>query len=99
MIDATGTCFHGVTIRATVGKMMALLGTPSCDENTGEDKVNYEWVRRLHGSKDVYAIYDWKEYRVLAESDVIEWHIGTRSAAVAHAVKEELTEAMAMVSG
>jgi hypothetical protein len=89
MIDATGTSFHGVTIRATVRKMCRLLGTPTVNTNYGSDKVNFEWVRKTDAG-DVFTVYDWKEYRVLSEDDVIEWHIGAHTSEASEQAKREI---------
>lgn len=86
MIDATGTSFHGTTVRATVQQMLAILGKPDDDSNTGEDKVNFEWVRKTD-SGNVFTVYDWKEYRSLAETDKVEWHIGAHSRAASEDAK------------
>lgn len=89
MIDATGTSFHGTMIRATVRQMAAVLGDPTHVTNTGEDKVNIEWVRRTD-SGDVYTVYDWKVGRPLADDDETEWHIGAHSQAVAEQARTEI---------
>ena len=94
MIDATGTSFHGTTVRATLKQMLAILGTPDDDSNTGDDKVNYEWVRKTDAG-DVFTVYDWKEYRVLDEGTTVEWHVGARSQAVAESAKGSIKMLMA----
>jgi hypothetical protein len=94
MIDATGTSFHGVTIRATVREMCRLLGTPTICTNYGTDKINFEWVRKTDAG-DVFTVYDWKEYRVLSEGDVIEWHIGSHTAESSKRAKQEIEAAQA----
>jgi hypothetical protein len=89
MIDATGTSFHGVTIRATVREMCRLLGTPKICTNYGTDKINFEWVRRTD-TGDVFTVYDWKEYRVLSEDDAIEWHIGSHTVDASEQAKKKI---------
>jgi hypothetical protein len=84
MIDATGTSFHGSTFFATPNQVFAILGTPDYVSNTGEDKINYEWVRKID-SGDVFTVYDWKEYRQIGWDQRVEWHIGGRSKAVSEA--------------
>ena len=44
----------------------------------GGDKVNFEWVME-NEEGEVFTVYDWKEYRVLDENELIEWHIGGHS--------------------
>ena len=38
-----GTSFHGVTIRASVDQLTKAFGDPTIVDNTGDDKVNFEW--------------------------------------------------------
>lgn len=75
----TGGSFHGVTISATVAELTAAFGPATIQGNDGRDKVNYEWCLQLDG--EPFTIYDWKEYRPLHPTEVIEWHIGGRSQA------------------
>ena len=81
MISAAGTSFHGITIKATPKQIFAIFGSPDDDSNTGEDKVNYEWIREM-ASGDVFTVYDWKEYRQIGWDEKIEWNIGSRSKSV-----------------
>ena len=39
------------------------------------DGLYLEWIMETD-SGDVFTIYDWKEYRILEETEIIEWHIG-----------------------
>lgn len=73
--STVGTCFHDTVIRATVEQLRQVLGEPVCEQNTGEDKVNFEWEMET-GDGTVFTVYDWKEYRVLDEDEIISWHIG-----------------------
>ena len=41
---ADGTSFFGVTIRSTINILTDALGHPQHYQNTGEDKVNVEWI-------------------------------------------------------
>jgi hypothetical protein len=94
MIDATGTSFHDATIRATLKQMLAMLGSPDDDSNTGEDKVNYEWVGTT-SSGDVYTVYDWKEYHQIGLDETVNWHIGAHSKAASNRALAELTGTLA----
>lgn len=69
------TSFHGDVIRASVNDLKAILGQPANDSNTGEGKVNFEWVMETDAG-GVFTVYDWKEYRPISEDELIEWHIG-----------------------
>ena len=66
-------CFSGCTIAATRKKLTEILGEPdNC--GTADDKVQYEWIFKINGK--ILTIYDWKEYRLFDENEVINWHIG-----------------------
>jgi hypothetical protein len=76
--SADGTSFHNTTITTTVNELVRVLGDPDDDSNTGEDKVNFEWVcETIDG--DVVTIYDWKEYRMIDVNEEIEFHLGGHS--------------------
>lgn len=81
MIDASGTSFHNDTLVATATELQATFGEADYWNNTGEDKVNLEWVLQT-AEGDVFTIYDWKTDEPLDLDRRIEWHIGARSKAV-----------------
>ena len=84
-----GTSFHGVVINTSIRKLKSVLGEPTIEDNTGEDKVNIEWgVITKEGI--VGTIYDWKEYRRLGEDDIVQFHIGGHSEEDTLKVKSEL---------
>lgn len=70
-----GTSFHGTVIVCSANELKTVLGEPTYEDNTGEDKVNLEWVCETENGK-VFTVYDWKEYRPISEDEEIEWHIG-----------------------
>jgi hypothetical protein len=87
--SADGTSFHNVTIKTSVNELIRVLGDPDDDSNTGEDKVNFEWVcERENG--DVVTIYDWKEYRMIDVNEKIEFHLGGHNALSIFNGKEDL---------
>jgi hypothetical protein len=79
--STSGTSFQDVTIRASVQDLTRALGEPSYVDNSGEDKVNFEWELETRDG-DVFTIYDWKEYRKLDLDEQIEWHIGSNSRSI-----------------
>lgn len=87
-----GTSFHDITIRTTVHTLRKIMGKPLYISNDGEDKVNYEWVMETNDG-DVFTVYDWKEYKVLDEHEIIDFHIGGHSKAVTEQAKNELYDA------
>ena len=91
--SASGTSFHGTTIAASVNDLKKVLGTPKYSGNDGEDKTNFEWSMETD-SGDVFTVYDWKEYRVLEEDEIVEWHIGGKSSRVTNRARMEIGEAL-----
>ena len=86
-----GTSFHGVVINTSIKKLKSILGEPTIQDNTGEDKVNVEWgVITKQGI--VGTIYDWKEYRRLGEDDIVQFHIGGKTEEDTLKVKNELVK-------
>ena len=67
--------FHGITITTTVNKLIEAIGEPYWENNSGEDKSNYDFLLPV---EDFEAfVYDWKEYRPIRPDESIEFHIGT----------------------
>ena len=87
--NTDGTSFHQVTFKATVNQLKQTFGEPSMEDNTGEDKVNFEWDMETEEG-DVFSIYDWKEYKELDLDKAYEWHIGAHSKSVSNDAYEEL---------
>jgi len=71
----SGTSWFQEVVITTYPKLIEILGQPTYDNNTGEDKVNMEWICE---SRDgfVFTIYDWKEYESLNEEYNYDFHIG-----------------------
>jgi hypothetical protein len=85
----SGTSFHDTTIVASVKQIIEMCGEPSDKSNTGEDKVNYEWIMETDDG-NVFTIYDWKEYRPITLNERITWHIGGNSRQITEQAKSEL---------
>jgi hypothetical protein len=41
---------------------------------------------------DVFTIYDWKEYRSLKLTEIINWHIGAKSRSISIQALDEILE-------
>ena len=94
--STNGTSFHDSVIRCSVETLRKVLGEPTYDDNSGDDKVNYEWeIETSNG--DVFTVYDWKEYRPLNDTDIIEWHIGGHNGNVTEKAKMEIREAIVKI--
>lgn len=87
--STNGTSFHNVTIKTSVNKLKSVLGEPEVEDNTGEDKVNFEWDLET-SEGDVVSLYDYKQYREIGEDEIIEWHIGAHSKSVSNVAFNEL---------
>jgi hypothetical protein len=86
-----GTSFYDVTIKTSINQLTKVLGEPSIQDNTGEDKVNVEW-EVITEDGVVGTIYDWKEYRRLDGDDVVEFHIGGFNKSDTLIIKNELKQ-------
>ena len=86
---ANGTSFHYSTVKATVNELIAVIGNPTYEDNTGEDKVNVEWVLE-DDNENVITIYDWKQYRKIGYDETIEWHIGGMGKDITDKAKDEI---------
>jgi hypothetical protein len=76
-INASGTSFHGTTIKANIQDLIDVLGEPAFFEPDREEKVQIEWLIE-HESGNVLTIYDWKERHTIDTVDTLELHIGAK---------------------
>lgn len=88
-----GTSFHGEVFKASVSDLRQILGEPIMEDNSGEDKTNFEWVMETE-TGDVFAVYDWKHYRPLEELEIVEWHIGSRTPRGSEIAVNEIASAL-----
>ena len=84
-----GTSFHNTTIKTNVETLISILGEPTYNDNSGEDKVNFEWVCENEDG-EVFTIYDWKYYRPISKTEIIEWHIGGENKQITESCLDEL---------
>ena len=84
-----GSSWFGDLIVTNYPKLIEILGQPTFDDNTGQDKTNMEWVCE---SRDgfVFTIYDWKEYEPLNKEYEYGFHIGGFSEKETKMAKAEL---------
>lgn len=88
-----GTSFYDTVIYATVEQLRQVLGEPVCEQNDGEDKVNFEWEMETEDGT-VFTVYDWKEYRSLREDEGIHWHIGGNRSIDTEKAADEINRAL-----
>lgn len=91
--STNGTSFHSDAFNASVSDLRKILGEPADDNNSGENKVNFEWEMETEAG-DVFSVYDWKEYRKLDEHEIIEWHVGGHSGSVTDQAVNEIAGAL-----
>jgi hypothetical protein len=92
--SANGTSFYDTVITCTYNQLVQAIGVPQGSDNTGEDKVNFDWTCELNDGR-VFTIYDWKEYRPISKEEIIEWHIGGNNYIVTEQALIELTALLA----
>lgn len=90
---SSGTSYHGITLTASVNELVNVLGEPTYEDNTGEDKVNFEWERETI-TGNIFTVYDWKEGRAISKDNQIEWHIGGFNSLDEMQAKEEIKAAL-----
>lgn len=100
-ISTVGVSFHDVTIIATVNSITRAIGEPQFAPNDGDDKVNFEWNCEIEVDGEVkpIAIYDWKEYRIIDEDELIDFHIAGFDRASTLQAKEELLQLIKEING
>ena len=73
-----GTYNIGKLIDVNYTDIVAAFGEPSFPYESGDGKVQVEWVFKYDGK--IYTLYDWKTYnRTYTISELTEWHIGGKS--------------------
>ena len=90
----SGTSFHDTVITCSYNQLAQAIGEPQHSDNTGEDKVNFDWRCELEDGQ-IFTIYDWKEYRPIGKDEMIEWHIGGYNHIVTEKALIELTALLA----
>ena len=86
---STGTSFHGITIKTTLGRLRAAFGDPQFENNDGEDKTNIDYDLETSNG-DVFTVYDWKHYRPIGEDEVVDFHIGAYTIHIAFEAEQEM---------
>ena len=84
-----GSSWFGDLFITTYPKLIEILGQPTFNDNTGQDKTNMEWVCESREGF-VFTIYDWKEYEPLNEEYNYGFHIGGFSEKQTKIAKAEL---------
>ena len=78
--SVNGTSLVGYLEGFTFDNLVNVLGRPTFDEPSGDNKVQVEWVVEYDG--EVYTVYDWKTYnREFTLNNLAKWNVGGKSKA------------------
>lgn len=78
--DLNFSSFHGVTIKTTPLELIRVFGQPHDEDIDG--KVQMEWAFEALDNKNLtFSVYDWKTSFKIKPTDLVEFHIGSRSTA------------------
>ncbi len=91
----TGTSYHHVNITTTPSELIELceeLDIEYSENNTGEDKTNFDFEFYVPEEDLYFTVYDWKEYQPLNLNNSYEFHIGAKDTMSSLEAKEILTE-------
>jgi hypothetical protein len=94
--NVVGTSFHNHTFKASKSQLIRAIGEPEWTDQNINDKVQTEWICEAEDG-DVFTIYDWKEYRVYGDDEIIEWHIGGHKGSVTRQAQEEIEAVLAQM--
>lgn len=86
-----GNSFFGDRVKCSVKTMRGAFGSPSFLENSGRDKTTHEWILKFSNGESI-ALYDYKYYRILNDTEIIEWHIGARNSLVSKIAQDKIVK-------
>jgi len=82
--STSGSSLKGY-IHATYSQLVDLLGQPTFDEPSGDDKTQVEWIVGFedeYGNTNVFTVYDWKTYdRNYTENRLSTFNVGGKTSA------------------
>ena len=91
------SAFYGVTIEASpldLINLCELNDIPYHENNTGEDKCNFDFEFYLPEEDVYFTVYDWKEYEPLRTEYEYTFHIGAKNEYSSLIAKDYLIEAL-----
>jgi len=94
-VNYTSTSYHFVDIIVTPRELIELckeLDIEYHEDNTGEDKTNFDFEFYVPEENLYFTVYDWKEYQPLKLNRSYEFHIGAKDTMASLEAKEILTE-------
>lgn len=87
-----GGSYHRINIETSPAALIALaerLGAEYEINNDGTDKTNFDFLFETEDG-DQFTVYDWKEYRPLELTEIVEFHIGASNRSIAQIAHNEL---------
>ena len=77
-INGSGTSLKGYINGIKYSELVELLGEPTFPNESGDGKVQKEWVIRMND--EIFTIYDWKTYdREYSMANLTRWNVGGKS--------------------
>lgn len=94
-VNYTATSFHDVVLYTSPSNLIEICEIFDIiyhENNTGEDKCNYDFDFYIPSEDIYFTVYDWKEYEPLNPYTNYEFHIGSKDQASSFIAKEILEE-------
>jgi hypothetical protein len=86
--DASGTSFHGTTVKTTLRKLLGVLS----NNYFSTSKTTHDWVCKT-SEGEIFTVYNWKTGLPSMEQ-VVEWHIGGFNKESTERAKVELEKSL-----
>lgn len=91
--NTNGTSSFGVTILTSIEQLKKINVFPVCEQNDGQDKTNFDFELETEAGEP-FTIYDWKYYRPIEETELVNFHIGSYTLRASERAKKELEESL-----
>lgn len=73
-----GSSLKGHLYNVKYSQLIRTLGQPTFEEESGDGKVQFEWVFNFNG--EVFTIYDWKTYDIeYSINELTTWNVGGKT--------------------
>ena len=73
-----GSSLKGYLHNIKYSQLIRTLGQPTFDQESGDGKVQFEWVFKFNG--EIFTIYDWKTYDIeYSINELTTWNVGGKT--------------------
>ena len=73
-----GSSLKGHLTGVKYSQLIRALGQPTFEEESGDGKVQFEWVFNFNG--EVFTLYDWKTYDIeYSINELTTWNVGGKT--------------------